>query len=556
VTHDVIGDRTTDQRGWSITGFDDRRGRLIALAPLALVAALCLPGIGQRLIYLGDEARYALLARDMVQSGDWLVPRIGSEVHMEKTPLFIWAIAALSLAGRRVTELTAVLPAALSAIAGVAMTMLLGRRMFGPRAAVLSGLALATAWGYVWHGRVALADMMVTCFVVAGAAAFWTAVGREPAARGPMALFWTCLGLALAAKGPVGLMPLLPCAAFLVAERGWAGLRALRPLTGVGVLLLVSLPWALGFALQRETSYVQSVLVEDFLAPRLRGWRHASELFFAVGPIVVGLMPWTPFVPWAVRRGWWRAESDDTRRAFRFLVFWVLAYAVVITAVPHKRDRYLLPTFPALALMVGWLWDRWIARPSPRALRVHGWVWAGLATVMAVGVLLPLRVRPELAVLVPPTPGGRLLLSGLLVTAALLTLAAALRARPLAAFLAICLSMAVVFAYEARVFVAGHNRAYDVRALAQRLAQRAEPDADILTYRYQPLALQFYSGRTVTRARDAAELRRMMAARRVVYVVTEDRLWPEVSEPGGRSWAIVDRAQVDGRAISVGVPAR
>src|SRR5262249_58956896 len=90
---------------------------------------------------------------------------------LEKSPLFIWAIAACSLAGRRVTELTAVLPAALSGVAGVGATLVLGRRLFGARAGWLSALVLATSWGYYWHARMALADIMVTCFAIGAAAA-------------------------------------------------------------------------------------------------------------------------------------------------------------------------------------------------------------------------------------------------------------------------------------------------------------------------------------------------------------------------------------------------
>ena len=105
---------------------------------------------------------------------------------MQKTPLFIWAIAALSVPGGQVTELTAVLPAALSGIAGVGMTMFLAGRMFGVRAAVLTGFILATSWGYLGLARVALADMMVTCWVVASVAAFWDAVAAGgPRAGGP-----------------------------------------------------------------------------------------------------------------------------------------------------------------------------------------------------------------------------------------------------------------------------------------------------------------------------------------------------------------------------------
>lgn len=533
---------------------EDQRWRLLALAPLLVAAALFLPSIGARLIYLGDEARYALLARNMVQTGDWLVPRIGSEVHLEKTPLFIWSIAALSLAQRDVTELTAVLPSAVSGILGVGMTVLLGRSMFGPRVGVLAGLVLATTWGYFWHARLALADMMVTAFVVAGAAAFWAAVGRPGQRRLPMALFWVGLGLALSAKGPVGLMPLLPCGAFLVADHGWSGLRKLRPLTGVAVVAVISVPWALAFAFQPETSYVQSVLVEDFLAPRLRGWGQPSEALWALGPIGVGFMPWAPFLPSAVRHGWWKPEGDDTRRAFRFLVFWVLAYVIVITLMPHKRDRYLLPTYPALALMVGWLWDRWMTRPVPGTLRLHGVVWAALAALIAVAIVLPLRPRPELAVLVPPTPATKLVLVGLLVVAAALIVIAAMAGRPLAMFLTICIPMVLVLAYETRIFVAGHNRTYDIKALADRLAHRATPGTEFVTYRYQPLALQFYTGRTVKRARDVAELTALVSTGRPVYVVAEERSWRELGDVAGKTWTAVDQVHVDGRWVSVRSP--
>src|SRR5580765_9050859 len=153
--------------------WDRRRWLALLLLPLLVAAALYLPGIGRRIIYSGDEARYAILARTMLETGDWLVPRISGEVRMAKTPLFIWSIAALSLPGGKVTELTAVLPAALSGIAGVGVTMLLARRMFGLRAALLTGFILATSWGYLSLARMALADMMVTFWVVASVAAFW-----------------------------------------------------------------------------------------------------------------------------------------------------------------------------------------------------------------------------------------------------------------------------------------------------------------------------------------------------------------------------------------------
>jgi 4-amino-4-deoxy-L-arabinose transferase-like glycosyltransferase len=535
---------------------DDQRWWWVAVVPLIVAALLYLPGIGSRVIYIGDEARYALLARNMVETGDWLVPRIGAEVHLEKSPLFVWAIAAFSLAGRRVTEFTAVLPSALSGIAGVGATWLLARQLFGARAALLSAFVLVTAWGYFWHARMALADMMVTFFAIGAAAAFATVVTTGRSRRLPIAIAWACLGLGLAAKGPIALMPMLAFAAFLVAEHGWRGLGKLRPLLGVVVFALVSLPWAIGFFVHSGQSYVQSVIVGDYIAPRIHGWDSAVELFFAAGPIGIGFLPWTVFLPAALMAGWWRAREPGLRRAFRFLLFWVITYVVVITALPHKRDRYLLATYPMLAIMVGWLWDRWMACALAPRLRVYAGVWAAVAAVAAAVVLSPPRVRTEVLALLPPTLGGRLVLVGLFGATAVLVIVAAQRRHVLATFAAICAPMILVLAYETRVYVAGHNRMFDIKGFAERLASRTDARDRLMTYRYQHLALEFYTGRPVIRATSPGQLRSLVSDGRPVYVIADDRGWPTVREATGQAWGVVDQAVIAGRPLIVAVPGR
>jgi 4-amino-4-deoxy-L-arabinose transferase-like glycosyltransferase len=344
-------------------------------------------------------------------------------------------------------------------------------------------------------------------------------------------------------------MPLLPFAAFLIREHGWRGLAKLRPLMGIAIVAVIAAPWALAFALQREESYVQSVLIGDFLAPRLRAWDRFSELFFALGPIGIGFLPWTPFLPAAVRDGWWRADSDDLRRAFRFLGYWVLAYVIVITLLPHKRDRYLLPTLPALALMVGWLWSRWASLSIPRALRVHGFVWSAVAVIMAVVVVFPLRARVEVMALLPSTLAGKLVLVGLLLAAAVLAVIAASARRARATFAAICVPMALVLVYESHVFVTQHNELFDIRSFARRLAPRVGAGDALATYRYQNLALALYAGRTVMRAQNPVELQKLLSDGHSVYVIVDDRGWREMVEASGRSWTVLDQAPVGGRTL-------
>jgi 4-amino-4-deoxy-L-arabinose transferase-like glycosyltransferase len=296
-------------------------------------------------------------------------------------------------------------------------------------------------------------------------------------------------------------------------------------------------------------------VLADYVGPRLRSWDRAAELFFAAGPIGVGFLPWTPFLPSAARNGWWRTQDAGVRRAFRFLLLWVIVYVVVITALPHKRDRYLLATYPMLAIMIGWLWDRWAARALPEALRLHAWIWGAVAAGMAALVLFPPRARTELLALLPPTLGGRLIVVGLLLASAVLAVVAARRGRALATFAAVVVPMALLLAYESRVYVAQYNRQFDIKSFAQRLAARTGAADQLVTYRYQNLALEFYAGRPVIRALSPDHLRTLVSDGRPVYVVADDRAWRTLDEVTGRPWGIVDRAQIAGRSLIVGTTA-
>jgi hypothetical protein len=208
-----------------------------------------------------------------------------------------------------------------------------------------------------------------------------------------------------------------------------------------------------------------------------------------------------------------------------------------------------------LAIMVGWLWDRWAARALPDALRLHAWIWGAIAAGLALMVLIPPRARAELQVLLPPTLPGKLVLVGLLLAAAVLAVVAARGQRPLATFAAICVPMVLVLAYENRVYVTEHNRAFDIKSFAERLAAGSRPADQLVAYRYQHLSLEFYSGRPVVRVLSPDHLRTLVSLERPVYVVADDRGWRSVADATGRPWGIVHQAQIAGRKLIIGTTA-
>ena len=176
-----------------------------AIAPLAI-------GLGAWALFEPDEGRNAEIAREMLLTGDWVVPHLNGLPFLDKPPLLFWAIAAgFRALGEH--EWVARLPSMLAAIATIAVTYALGRALVGRRAAVTAAIVLATSPMVLGFARLAIFDMPLTAFVTFAIYALVRARIDEDAWPWiPLAGF--AIGLALLTKGPVGLaLPLIVWAA-------------------------------------------------------------------------------------------------------------------------------------------------------------------------------------------------------------------------------------------------------------------------------------------------------------------------------------------------------
>jgi len=357
-----------------------RRPVLAAAALVALTVVLAALPIGSD-VYEGGEAREGLVVREMLRTGDWILPLWNGSVVPSKPPLFHWlAAGAAALTGAGVTEHTLRAPSIGLAGLVVLLVFLAGRAWGGEQVGCMAALVLATTPQFLNEAGDGRVDMTLTTAITGAQLAFVHALrGGGGPTRLVLAL---CLALAMLAKGPVGpgLVGLTALVSALANRRLGPALRLVRPLP-VLVFLAVAGGWY-GLAYHhRGMDFVAKQIISENGEALLGSARFPYRSpFFYLAPLVLGGLPWTLVLPWALARGW---RSGDLAR--RHAVAWAAVVLVFFSLAPLKRAAYLLPLRPALALMIGW----WLAETAEEERPAGGWVAVarGLAVVSVAGLL-------------------------------------------------------------------------------------------------------------------------------------------------------------------------
>ena len=485
-------------------------------ALVALFASvLILPPVGARQIVSGDEARFAVLAQDMLTRSTWFDARVRDMRYRNKPLMYPWLIKLLSMPGRRVTEATAQLPIAVAAIAAVVFTTILGQRLFGTRAGTWAGLILATSYSFFAHSQTLLPDMLVLAFGMAALAAFWTAM-RDPPGTRALVVFYACIALAVFAKGPMGIFPLLIAVVWLLTEEGWRGLRRLGSRVGLVAFSVVSLAWLVPFVFAGGRSFASNVVWGDWLAWYLGGPHPASILDFWL-EAAKGLIPWTAL--FLLPLGCVRREWHNSAVRFAFLAW--LVPLLVMTLSQNHRVRYLLPTYPAAALLIAWWVD---ARGGERSRAVNVVIALSLVGVVAA---LAVTTLPWLDPAERSAVAGFWWKAGVIAAGALALagfLAWALRRRPALLVPGVALGMALLLVPGVWIFTSWTNQQEDFRALAALVERHANGGpVGIAGGRF--FSIDFYLGRGLTPVRSSQALDEWLARPERPIAVVSGRAW-------------------------------
>jgi 4-amino-4-deoxy-L-arabinose transferase-like glycosyltransferase len=353
-------------------------------AILVLAAILFICNIWGYDLWAPDEPFFGEGAREMVVDGQWVVTHVNGKVNTHKPPFFFWLIALLSLPLGRVTSLTARLPSALASLGTVAMVVRLGRRSSSEKTAVLAAFIIATSYLFWDKARSVQIDAVMCCLIWIALSAFeaWRAGDLDGRRAG--LVFWAAAALAVLAKGPVGLLlPLGVALATLAVDREIKRWRGFAPFTGPLLFAAICGAWVVATMLWGPAEYsVWGALKEHFVDRGLHGMHHAQPWWYYAKVLPPQLLPWTFLVPGALVLAWRRRDRMD-----RFLLVTVIFIVLFFSISTEKRTLYVLPAFPAFALMTARFvgaflgWDEGPAM-SRRWITVGQSFLAGLLTLL------------------------------------------------------------------------------------------------------------------------------------------------------------------------------
>lgn len=503
------------------------------LGLLLLALFFFLPGIASRDLWNPDEPRYAEVAREMRESGDWLVPHLNGRIYSEKPPLLFWLIGVASFATGGVDAVAARLPSLAAAVAAVFLTFAIARRLFDRRIAWLAALVFASSGRILWQGRVGQIDMLLLALVALAMYGFVR--GWIDGRRGFYRLFFVAAAFATLAKGPVGLLPpLLAVLAFVWTSGERHRWREIGIFSGLAIWAAIVLLWLLPAALSGGGDYLQTLLFKQNVQRFANPWHHFQPPWYYLTTVPADFFPWTLFLPGALFLGWRRSTGEE-RRGYRFALCWLVVTVFFFSLSPAKRTVYVLQMFPALALIVALSFGE-VARSGER-LRLRRWVVVPAAVLAFLLALAPAALprvaerREELAQFGPGFVGWVAAILALLAVAAIVALAVAAAGRSALVVPALALGMGLAAATGALVLLPRFEPLKSFRPIAETFAARAAPGEPYAIYPRLEPPIVFYSKRFAELPASESELRAFAARPGRVWLFVDSDEFAELDPP-------------------------
>jgi 4-amino-4-deoxy-L-arabinose transferase-like glycosyltransferase len=357
------------------------------LALIIFASIIFFVNLGSDGIYSAQEGRAAIVAQNMLDSGNWLHISIKGGIETEKPILCYWFYA-LSGYVFGVNEFSVRLPSVIAAIATVLMSCWLGIRIYGKQTGFLAGFILASMIGFINLGRLARIDIVLCAFYTASMLFLYTGFFEKKKANWHLYIFYLILALSVMVKGPVSVVLVgITVIALVIKDKDPKILWQLKPFSGLAIGLAINAPWYIYENFRTGGAFAQDFFLNQNIS-RFTGIGMTycegkrKSMFYYIPKLFAGTLPWSLLVPFAFFN--FRKKFLKFKPATYYLIIWFSVVFVFFSLAAVKRGDYVLPLYPAIAILLA-RYLHWIIQKSPKLHKkwVIGWAVLPLAGIIA-----------------------------------------------------------------------------------------------------------------------------------------------------------------------------
>jgi 4-amino-4-deoxy-L-arabinose transferase-like glycosyltransferase len=328
-----------------------KRSILYLFILLAFGGVLFFYNLGGWDLWNPDEPRYAQIGKEMLQGEGWIIPHLNSEVYLDKPPLFFWLMAATGTIIGGMTESAARFPAALFALLTLPLLFFLGKRLFSEKGGFFAALILATNVEFLWLARRACLDTTLTFFTTAAITCLYIGFYQQ---RGRWVLYlfaYLAMALGVLTKLQIGvIVPVLVVGGYFLVRREFGFFKDPAHIPGMALFVALIGGWLALAYLSGGQEYLWGLLYKKTASTFFGTASHDRPLYYYLMNFPGNFVPWIIFFPSALIYG---LSAQGRKKEFIFVLLWFAVLLVFFSIAKAKRELYLLPLYPATALMVG-----------------------------------------------------------------------------------------------------------------------------------------------------------------------------------------------------------
>lgn len=484
------------------TSFDKNIKRIVVFAVIVFAILNGLWDLPNKTLS-NHESLVSITAREMLDSGDWIVPTCNGEVRLQKTPLSYWLVAGIAKISGRVDETSARLPSAIFAVLISAAILYYVSSWLGFRIAAISAAVWSSSLGFIGYSHNARPEMALTFFITICFFSFYSIVNAQNRKEQVVQslIFWISFGLGNLAKGPAPIpMVGVPLFFYVLFYKKWNIIPKMLPIVGTLIFLVISLPWPLAIAYKMDWDMTlwKHEFVDRFFGTYASG---GKSWYFYLPVMFKFTTPWSALMVAALAAPFYKIWQQQRKPMFYlWLVF--VADLIFVTIDGGKRQHYILPIMPAMCILIGVLLeDMLFVRKSYSDSFVKKFFLSHISVFVIGAVALPLYfIKTNM-----PFLNEAIIVSAMIIAVSVIITILFARGKPTAGFTAMCIGYFVIIVMIFHFLLAPTDRDHFSKDFARKVSSIVSKDEKLTAFKYISSRSVHYLGRTVSETKDIAE---------------------------------------------------